>query len=240
MRPIIAMLAEICDDLGARVPNTYVKAVEMAGGIPLLVPLVVNDETADDIVSLCDGFLFTGGEDIDPARYGETKKETCGEISFYRDELEFRFMERALASGKPIVAICRGIQLLNVALGGTLHQDIPTELESNIRHVQSEPKLAPSHKVKIIPDTPLYELLKVEYVQGNSFHHQAIKKLGRGLSVMALADDGVIEGVYTDGEQYIRGYQWHPERLVESDTDNLKIFVDLMDACKNKKQGAEK
>ena len=234
MRPIIALFGEVDDELCITMQNTYVKAIEGAGGIPLIVPCVMGDGAVDDIIARCDGFLFTGGDDIHPSRYGETVKEKCGSIQLFRDELEFRVLDRILLSGKPIVAVCRGIQLLNVFFGGTLYQDIPTELDTPIAHKQNEPKFSVSHRVRIVADTPLYELLGAEYAQTNSFHHQAIKELGRGLSVMALADDGIIEGVYAEGEQYIRAYQWHPERIFETDGDNRKIFEDFIDACKIK------
>ena len=232
MRPIIALLGEVDDELCITMQNTYVNAVEGAGGIPLIVPYLKGDEATDDLIELCDGFLFTGGDDIHPSRYGEEIKEKCGKIQTFRDELEFRVLKKALASGKPILAICRGIQLVNIFFGGTLYQDIPSEFDTSILHRQSEPKLAPSHRARILTDTPLYELLGAEYVQANSFHHQAIKTLGDGLRVMALADDGIVEGVYVEGEQYIRAYQWHPERLFDTDSDNRKIFGDFIDACK--------
>ena len=127
--------------------------------------------------------------------------------------------------------MCRGIQLVNVCFGGTLYQDIPTELDTGMIHKQKEPEDAPSHEVNVLESTPLYELLKSKRVVANSFHHQAIKKLGDGLEIMATADDGIIEAVCFVGERYIRAYQWHPERLYVTDSLNRRLFCDFIEAC---------
>ena len=232
MRPIIALLGEVNDKRCITMQDTYVSAVEATGGIPLIVPCVRGDSATDGIIELCDGFLFTGGHDIHPSRYGEAVKQTCGEVQLFRDELEYKMLEKALRTKKPIVAICRGIQLLNVYFGGTLHQDIPSELDTPILHRQSEDYYATSHSVNIVENTPLYDLIGSARMSANSFHHQAIKDLGRGLLVSARADDGIIEGVYAEGEQYIRAYQWHPERLVFDSDDNRRILDDFINACK--------
>ena len=129
------------------------------------------------------------------------------------------------------MGICRGIQLINVALGGTLYQDIATECPSEISHQQSEPKTLPSHEVKIISDTPLMELICKKRMIANSFHHQAIKALGEGLLVTAYSRDGIIEAIYYNGESYIRGYQWHPE-LLYTNAENKAIFDNFIKYCK--------
>lgn len=138
-----------------------------------------------------------------------------------------------IKTSKPILAICRGAQLVNVALGGTLYQDIPSEVPTKILHKQSEPDFSPSHDVKIMNNTPLYEMMRTEQIKGNSFHHQAIKALGKGLEIMAIAEDGIIEGVYSSGKQYVRAYQWHPERLFDTDAQSRMIFEDFIHACKS-------
>ena len=232
MRPIIAIFTEIDEKLNVNIRNTYINAVESTGGLPLIVPYLKSDESLETLIERCDGFIFTGGGDIDPRYYGEEKKPTCGDIEYNRDELEFRVFDSIFASGKPILAVCRGIQLVNVALGGTLYQDIPTELDTGMIHKQKEPEDAPSHEVNVLESTPLYELLKSKRVVANSFHHQAIKKLGNGLKIMATADDGIIEGAYIPGERYFRAFQWHPERLVDIDAHNRLIFEDFINACR--------
>ena len=230
-KPVIGILAEVDGELLTKVKNTYIKAIEAAGGIPLVFPYVENGDTLELMISACDGIFFTGGADISPKRYGEEIKPACGEIQKNRDALEFEAFGKAFALKKPILAICRGAQLVNVALGGTLYQDIPSELATDISHRQSASELEFSHSVNINKNTPLAALLGAERIQANSFHHQALKRLGEGLCVMATADDGVVEAVYYSGAQYIRAYQWHPERLCQKDAYNRKIFDDFIEAC---------
>ena len=231
MRPIIGVLAEIDDKLSTRVQNSYIRAIEKSGGIPVLIPYVDGGETVEHLVDICDGFFFTGGADIDPKRYGEEPRESIGDVRQYRDEFEFRVFQKVIKTSKPILAICRGAQLVNVALGGTLYQDIPTEVDTKIAHRQSESKFLPPHNVRVIVDTPLYEMTGVEQIKANSFHHQAIKTLGKGLEIMALAEDGIVEAVYLSERQYVRAYQWHPERLFETDLQNRMIFENFIRAC---------
>ena len=228
MKPVIAILAEITNDRKTNFNHQYTKAIESTGGIPLLLPYTDNGESMDAFVDFCDGFLFTGGADIDPARYGEAVSERCGEIQSFRDAFEFEMLKKILATGKPVMAICRGEQLVNVALGGTLYQDIPTEAPSDISHSQKEPRFSPSHSVNILDNTPLRTLMGTDRIAANTFHHQAIKKLGEGLTVMARADDGTVEAVYLRGYNYLRAYQWHPERLFETDPHNRRIFEDFI------------
>ncbi|MBQ8431363.1 MAG: gamma-glutamyl-gamma-aminobutyrate hydrolase family protein [Clostridia bacterium] len=233
MKPIIGILGEIDSEKSTRILISYVNAIECSGGFPLLLPYVTEASTRDRFVELCDGFLFTGGEDIDPKYYGETPKATCGAIQPLRDELEFGVLERVLPTGKPIMAICRGAQLVNVALGGTLYQDLPSERPGPISHKQTEPRFAPSHEVQILENTPLYALISSKRMTANSFHHQAVKALGADLEPMALADDGVVEAFCLRGARYLRAYQWHPERLFEIDACNRSLFGDFIIACQS-------
>jgi len=231
IKPIIGILAEIDTELNARVQYTYVSAIEKSGGLPLLLPNVNETEALERFAYICDGFFFTGGADVNPLRYGEQPKAACGEIQLQRDELEFKVFEKVICTQKPILAICRGAQLVNVALGGTLYQDIPSEINTDISHRQSEPKTSPSHEVRVLDGTPLSELMNKERIKANSFHHQAVKTLGKGLEIMALANDDIIEAFYLSGQRYLRAYQWHPERLCDNDTHNRLIFDDFIKNC---------
>ena len=231
MNPIIGIIAETDNELTTKLWITYVHAVEACGGTPVILPYSAKSETLNEYVRLCDGFMFTGGADIAPDRYGEEKSALCGEVQPYRDEHEFKMLEKALSTGKPILAICRGAQLVNVAFGGTLYQDLPSERPSDVLHKQRQAKMLPSHNVSIVKNTPLYKLAGLEQMTANSFHHQAIKTLGKELFVMATAPDGIIEAAYLDGAQYLRAYQWHPERLVDTDEKNKEIFVDFIKTC---------
>ena len=236
MKPIIAIFGAVNDDNASTFQHAYSYAIEKMGAIPILIPYTENEETISETVSLCDGFLFSGGVDVEPIKYGEETKPACGNIQLKRDSLELEYFKRIFDTGKPILAICRGAQVVNVALGGTLYQDIPTEIVTDIPHRQSEPKFSPSHSVSVIADTPLFELIGKEKMAANSFHHQAIKALGDGLCVMALADDTIIEAVYYTGDRFIRAYQWHPERLFNTDADNALIFKEFIDECERTKQ----
>ena len=208
----------------------YVSAVEKSGGVPLVLPYCDGAEL-DRFVEECDGFFFTGGADVAPERYGEARSDACGEVEMKRDDLEFRAFEKIIKTEKPILAICRGMQLINVALGGTLYQDIPSEIKTEILHRQTEPLLEISHEVSVLPNTPLFDLVGKNRVAANSFHHQCIKSFGKGLLPMAKADDGIVEAVYLDGARYLRAYQWHPERICDRNRENRLIFDDFIKAC---------
>lgn len=234
-KKIIGLSVDVNAECDSSVFYPYVRAIEQSGALPILLPYVEDEATVAEFAALCDGFLFTGGVDVEPRYYGEETKSTCGEIHPRRDELEMKMLDAVMKTGKPILAICRGAQLVNVYLGGTLYQDIPSEIPSEISHRQSEPKFSPSHEVKILEGTPLAHLVDRERMRANSFHHQAIKALGARLAVMAVADDGVIEAVTLVGERYLRAYQWHPERLFDSDEDNRRIFSDFLAACGNER-----
>ena len=233
MQPIIGMLAEIDDDKKTAIHHAYVFAIENSGGLPLLFPYIENEQIIDRFTELCDGFLFTGGMDIAPKYYNEKQSPFCGTSQSFRDKFEFRVIKKVLATEKPILCICRGAQLLNVALGGSLYQDIPNECPSNIAHRQAESKFSPSHDVNIFENTPLSRLIGTARMVANSFHHQAIKALGDGLRVMATADDGIIEAVYYDSDRYVRAYQWHPERLFEIENNNRLLFKDFISECES-------
>lgn len=231
-RPIIGLLGEVDGDYAARIRHAYVKNIEKSGGVPVVIPYSGSEEALRAAISLCDGVLFSGGVDIDPARYGEVKTEACGEVQPLRDELELTAFRLIKEAKKPALAICRGMQLVNVALGGTLYQDLPTQKPSGILHNQAEPNDAPSHSVRVYKDTPLYELTRKTEMRANSFHHQAVKALAPSLTVMAEAEDGVVEAAYYEGDWWLRAYQWHPERLSDIDQSNAAIFTEFINACK--------
>lgn len=230
-RPIVGILADVDGNLVTSVKRDYISAIEGCGGIPFVFPYVQNDEILGKMIGACDGIFFTGGVDISPCRYGEEKRPTCGEPQLKRDTLELCAFDIAFGMKKPILAVCRGAQLVNVALGGSLYQDIPTEFDTDMQHRQTEGIYEYSHGVEIKEGTPLFRLCGKTHIKANSFHHQAIKRLGEGLEVMATAGDGIIEAVYYTGNQYIRAYQWHPERLYGADEFNRDVFSDFIREC---------
>jgi putative glutamine amidotransferase len=233
MRPVIGVLAEVDDEAATRVMRSYIHALEASGGAPLLLPYTEDPEVLSRFAEVCDGFCFTGGKDVDPKHYGEERHPGCEAIAPLRDALELVVFAAVYPTGKPILGICRGAQLINVAMGGTLYQDLPTQRPSAIAHRQSQPKTEPSHSVRILAGSPLFEQIGAERMQANSFHHQAIKTPGKGLEIWAVADDGVIEAVGLPGERYLHAYQWHPERLCDGDADNRKIFERFVEACRS-------
>ena len=232
MKPLVGILADVNNERTVSVFYPYTAAIERAGGIPIIIPFSLKSDLINSYAELCDGFFFTGGADIDPLYYGEEAVAECGELHPYRDSLEFLMFDEAMRKRKPVLAICRGAELVNVALGGTLYQDIHSEVDTTVTHRQIEPTFAHSHEVNIIPDTPLAELFHAGRVKVNSFHHQATKIIGRDLLPMATADDGIVEALYYTGDNYLRAYQWHPERLFDADNYNRKIIEDFILACK--------
>lgn len=211
----------------------YVHALELAGAIPLLIPVHDDIENSLDLLSRLDGVLFSGGSDVDPSSYGEEKSALCGKIVPNRDEQELVMARHVLSeSGMPALFICRGVQVLNVAAGGSLCQDLPGV--GIYGHLQNEPIDSLCHGVKIESGSPLSHILHVDTLAVNSFHHQAIKSLGRGLSVAAVSDDGdqIIEAVHCPGrEGFLLGVQWHPEMLVDFYPQHLEIIEAFTKSC---------
>lgn len=210
-RPVIGILPKVTDGGISSLGVTYVSAVEAAGGMPVMLPYTLKSEILMQFASLCDGFLFTGGVDIHPARFGERISPACGEISPPRDDLELAAFRYIYASGKPILGICRGCQLLNVALGGTVVQDIPSEISGALQHARTRSgDPIPMHRISIPESTPLYALLGGS-ASVNSDHHQSVGRLGSGLLPMASTADGVIEAAYAPAHRFLWAIQWHPE-----------------------------
>jgi putative glutamine amidotransferase len=200
----------------------YFDSVELAGGVPVLIPQIRNGDALRDLLGRLGGLVITGGPDTPPARYGQPAHSMTKPVHKRRDEFDFRCLETALDLGLPILAICYGAQLLNVFLGGTLIQDIPSQRPSAGRHVQDGPRLL--HPVRIEPDTKLARCLGVAGLEANSSHHQAVDQLGRGLRVSARSRDGIVEGIETTDDRLILGVQWHPEELAAKSPDHLKLF----------------
>lgn len=208
-----------------RIDAAYVRSIMAAGAIPIVLPSTADGAILEEALSVCDGVLLTGGPDIDPLIYGEIKKDECGDISAERDANELELCKLALSQNKPILAICRGVQVLNVACGGTLWQDIASQIENAVQH-RTENGVKAEHNV-IINDREILSSIpfEKEVFATNSFHHQAIKELGEGVCVMALSEeDRIVEGVYVKDKKFAVGVQWHPERLSDLDANAAVIF----------------
>ena len=208
----------------------YLDGIKAAGGLPVVLPLEVSEEDVDQIVNTCDGFLFTGGQDVSPSLYG--MEDATGTIvsSPERDQLETMLLSKALLADKPILGICRGLQFINAFMGGTLWQDLPSQHHSEIVHRQGKPYDVPTHQVILNGD--LQSLLGKEVLEVNTLHHQAVKDLGNGLIPMAIAPDGIIEAFMLPGKRFVWAVQWHPEYLFRTDKDSLVIFSYFVEHCK--------
>jgi putative glutamine amidotransferase len=222
----------------AYVNIAYIRAVQDAGGIPLLLPPHLSAEVRTALWQRLDGLVLTGGGDIDPARFGQPRHPKTDDVAPARDELELALTRRALDDALPLLGICRGIQVLNVALGGTLVQDLPSERPGPIAHSQSEPRHEATHPVKVMGEgTRLGRVLGRLELQVNSMHHQAIDRLGAGLREVAWAPDGVVEGVELPGdERFFLGVQWHPEELVAHDPAARNLFSAIVDAARRRRR----
>jgi putative glutamine amidotransferase len=211
----------------------YVEGVNSAGGFAVLLPLLIEPEMFDEVLDRFDGFLLSGGADIDARYYGEENLKSNGEISPYRDQYEIKLAGAAVECGKSVLAICRGIQVLNAALGGTLYQDIHTQIKDRalLKHWQEAPDWYPVHDVRLEKDTLLESCFRAECVNVNSFHHQAVKDVGKGLKVTAASSDGIIEALEHESSRFIVGVQWHPELMWKENREFLKLFKAFVGAC---------
>lgn len=224
----------------------YVVAVRDAGGLPLVITPAHQGESLRELSELLDGLLLTGGEDVDPARYREPVRHPSVESVPERDAVEFTLLDWARADALPVFAICRGIQVLNVALGGSLYQDLPSERGTEVRHDQSKaeppvPRLQPSHAVTVRPGSFLGDLVGEDGLPVNSMHHQGIKALAPGLVPVAHAPDGLVEAVEASDPAswpFLVGVQWHPEELaLGGDRASRRLFEAFVTAAAKRQRG---
>lgn len=227
MKPIIGVTALFDDEKDSiwMLPS-YLNVITEMGGIPVILPIIDNKNDIKRLVEEFDGFMITGGQDINPNIYEEAKEEYCGVVNSGRDIIEQVLIDEVLKQDKPLLAICRGLQLLNACLGGSLYQDIKIEKNNNIEsiHKQDKPYNIPKHKVKINKNSLLYSITNKEEILVNSMHHQAIKTLAKNLKVLAVSEDGIIEGAYMEGKRFVLGIQWHPEILYKDYEEQRNIF----------------
>lgn len=206
----------------------YLNGLHMAQADTIILPYTTDKDQLNRISALCDGFLFTGGQDVNPKMYQESVLKECGEISDTLDILTKTVFEYALKKDKAILGICRGCQIINVLFGGTLYQDLYTQRNSNIDHHQQKPYINTSHRVSIIEGSYLRTLFNTSTIEVNSIHHQAIKDTSAELLVNAVSEDGLVEAVKAKSFKYILGIQWHPEYNFEKNSYSSQIFKDFI------------
>jgi len=232
LKPIIGITCSYDWNKGYfRINRAYVTAIERAGGVPIILPSISPDNVRE-IVGIVDGVLLSGGVDIDPHLYGEKPIHKMGKIDPDRDLFEIELTKEVLRRELPLLAICRGIQVLNVAAGGTLYQDIESQVKGSIKHKWHTPSgldappSYPTHIVKIKAGSMLHKIFGKQELRVNSFHHQAVKDVGKKFIATAWAEDEVIEAIEYTGSSFILGVQWHPEWMMNSEM--MKIFEEFV------------
>ena len=210
----------------------YIHAVDKFGGLPLLLPELLAPERVKQHCSLVDGLLLTGGVDVDPKLFGEQPIGTL-EITPERDCYEMLLVREFLVRDKPVLAICRGLQLLNICAGGDIYQDINSQIEKVIKHTQQAPKWYPTHAVSIMEGSKLGKLIEKSNLQVNSFHHQAPRRVASGFEATAWAEDGIIEAIESFSHRFVVGVQWHPEQML-SQREHQVLFRAFIRACSRK------
>jgi putative glutamine amidotransferase len=238
-RPVIGVTASIDHRSPAfgetyALTRKYAEGVVQVGGVPVIVPHNLGEDALRVVLDRLDGMLLSGGGDIDPALFGEELHPATSEIEADRDRVELTLARWLVEEEKPLLAICRGIQVLNVALGGSLVQDIPSQVPDALQHSfdrKTTPRDYLAHPVKIDPSSQLARVMQLETAQTNSWHHQALKRVADRLRVTAVAPDGVIEAVEVPGQRFAIGVQWHPEWLFEERPEHRRLFEELVRAA---------
>ena len=209
----------------------YPDALRRADAMPVILPWETDPVRLGAMLGRLDGLLLSGGEDIDPKLYGEERLPLCGTPDPERDAMEAALCRLALERDMPVLAICRGIQVLNVTLGGTLYQDVASQYGDAIGHPVYDRPREQVHGVRVLPGTRLSSLIGAERIRVNSRHHQAVKTPGRGLTVCAEAEDGLTEGVEMPGRRFVLGVQWHPESLSGCAPEEHALCAAFAEAC---------
>ena len=209
------------------VSDAYIQAVKSTGGLPIVLPLIKSKTVIQEYVELCDGFLFCGGGDITPLLFGQEPATNVGKTDITLDLFQIRLMKAVLTADKPVLAICRGMQVLNVASGGTIYQDINLVDFETINHMQNSiSRRDISHKVIFEPESKVHKILG-SFAYTNSFHHQSIDRLGKGLAVSGFTGDAIVEAIEMPSHTFVLGVQWHPESML--DCSNMKqLFYALI------------
>lgn len=209
--------------------SEYLEAIQDAGGIPVIFP-ICPDEDILYYINKVDGVLLTGGDDIDGRYFGEPTYRYAGKIIPERDKLEISIAKKCHEKNIPVLGICRGMQVMSIAMGGSIYQDIERQYDKRpfIKHKQEAPRCYGSHKVEIIPSSKLSSIIKNDLLYVNSFHHQGVRSVGDGIIVSARSEDELIEGIESQNHPYYIGVQWHPEHMYKKNVEEKRLFQNLI------------
>lgn len=238
MKPLIGILSNLSTiESGSSIGwekvfinKSYVDAIENSGGIPIVIPVNTNKENIKRQIECVDGIIISGGIDVNPTLYNEEPIPGLGEVHPETDEFDIEAINIALDMKKPIFGICRGLQVINVALGGTLYQDLNCSECSKIKHVQNTKPYLGTHYIEVKEKSLISEVLGNKILV-NTYHHQSIKRLGKDLEVIAYSNDGIIEAIQGKGDSFILGVQWHPELMIKKDERMLNLFKRFISEC---------
>ncbi|HHV95185.1 MAG TPA: gamma-glutamyl-gamma-aminobutyrate hydrolase family protein [Clostridiaceae bacterium] len=240
-RPLIGITPSYEDDIKRIfLSNYYAESVDKAGGLPIILPLTEDLGVISQIAKTCDGILVSGGPDMDAVYYNEDNMPYNGNISPLRDKLEVALVREVFKLKKPILGICRGMQVLNVALGGTLYQDVYSQIKDRdiIKHRQEAPRWYPTHEISIVSNSIVWHSFSCDTIRVNSFHHQAVKDVAPGFKVTSTTNDGIIESIEFEGDTFVVGVQWHPENMWKKDPIYLRIFELFVESIKRRSGNA--
>lgn len=236
MKPVIGVTTTFREERLVVSGVDYYNSVASMGGLPVIFPNLMDEVAITQYAEMIDGLLVTGGGDIDPSIYGEQPHPGLGEVSPQRDFFEIALVQKVLQLNKPILGLCRGCQVINVAMGGDVYQDIYAQSDTPLlQHRQKAPRSHASHDVDIDPQSILYQIIQKPRIKVNSFHHQAVRKIGGQLKVSARSDDGIIEAIESKAHRFVLATQWHPENLLRKDDPaSVEIFQAFVKACSTK------
>lgn len=235
MNPVIGIVPSIEETKKQYFTNiTNVRAIQRVGGLPFILPYTKSKELIKKYATFIDGLYLAGGNDLDPCYYKEDPHPMLGEVNPTRDEFEWEMLKNISKADKPVLGVCKGAQVINVFFGGSLYQDLSSQLtQSSIQHGQKALLKYPVHVVELVNNTKLHDIIRKATIKVNSHHHQAIREVGDGITVSGQTNDGIIESIESTRHSFIIGVQWHPEELFEADEElAVKLYKEFINQCK--------
>ena len=231
-RIVIGLTPQGDGNKGYNISPDFIRALSDLGAIAITLPSTLDDGILSDMLSICDGIIFTGGPDVRPELFGETIIPSCGTINDERDAFEIKLYKMAMEADKSILGVCRGVQVMNIAEGGNIYQDIYSQSGTMLVHHTLDGKRA-FHSIEITNKKALEKIgFSAESFTVNSYHHQSVKNLASGYEAIAYSPDGLIEAIYMPSRRFVAGVQWHPEKRFDGDENSFRILIDFVESCK--------